>query len=191
MSGGFVDQDPARGSEKPPRVIRVNENTGITAYINADVNGVVCKLLVDSGAAVTIISRKLYDRMPVDSRPNLDPLSEHIQLQAADEGLLTVHGIIQVSVNIEEGQFTWNAYVVDVYDDGLLGFDFLHHFDCALEARHGLRINDRLYPIELTSDNGNRAVYVKHAVTIPPKSEFIVPGVIDELDRVQNDARDC
>ena len=185
MSGGFVDQGPARGSEKPPRVIRVNESTGITAYINADVNGVVCKLLVDSGAAVTIISRKLYDRMPVDSRPNLDPLSEHIQLQAADEGLLTVHGIIQVSVNIEEDQFTWNAYVVDVYDDGLLGFDFLHHFDCVLEARHGLRINDRLYPIELTNDNGNRAVYVKYAVTIPPKSEFIVPGVIDELDRVQ------
>lgn len=63
------------------------------AYINVNVNGAACKLLVDSGAAVTVVSPKRYERISVESRPKLEPLSEHIQLQSADSGLLNVHRV--------------------------------------------------------------------------------------------------
>ena len=138
--------------------------------------------MVDSGAAVTVISRELYEQMPSELRPALNSLSENIQLQAADNGLLTVHGVINISVDIDNDIFEWTAYVADITEDGLIGFDFLHNFNCILEARRGLRIGNQLYPIELQSDFVHSAVYVKSKVTVPPKSEFIVPGKYDDLN---------
>ena len=131
---------------------------------------------------MTVISRELYEQMPSDLRPTLNSLPENIQLQAADNGLLTVHGVINISVDIDNDIFEWTAYVADITEDGLLGFDFLHNFNCILEARRGLRIGNQLYPIELQSDFVHSAVYVKSKVTVPPKSEFIVPGKYDDLN---------
>ena len=175
-TGGFVDQSPAPSIENAPRIISVNDCTGITAYINANVNGASCKLLVDSGAAVTVISREIYEQMPSDLRPTLNSLSDNIQLQAADNGLLTVHGVINMSVYIDNDIFEWTAYVADISEDGLLGLDFLHNFDCIFEVRRGLRIGNRLYPIEFQSDFVHNAVYVQNNVVVPPNCEFIVPG---------------
>ena len=114
--------------------------------------------------------------MPEAFKPPLQPLAENVQLQAADKGVLVVHGIINISVNIDDETFEWDAYVADICDDGLIGFDFLHHFNCSLEARRGLRINDRMFAIELETELGLNAVYVKHDTVVPANSEYIVPG---------------
>lgn len=146
-------------------------------------NGASCKLLVDSGAAVTVMSIKLYEQMPTETRPKLIPLSDHVQLQSADKGILNVHGIIGATVNVGSKDFEWNAYIADISDEGLLGFDFMHHFNCILEARRGLHIDNILIPIELQDCNSIiSAVYVKYDVVVPPRSEFIVPGKIDNCD---------
>ena len=142
--------------------------------------------MVDSGAAVTVISFGLYQAMPETSRPKLQPLAENIQLQAADDGRLHVHGLIEILVNIEDETFKWDAYVADISDDGLLGFDFLHHFNCLLEARRGLRINDRLFAIECESKVGLNVVYVKRDTVVPANSEFIVPGETNQFE-LEND----
>ena len=125
---------------------------------------------------MTVVSNKLYKTMPEAFKPPLQPLAENVQLQAADKGLLVVHGIIKISVNIDDETFEWDAYVADICDDGLIGFDFLHHFNCSLEARRGLRINNRLVPTVLKTELTGYAVYVKSDVVIPASSEFIVSG---------------
>ena len=125
---------------------------------------------------MTVVSNKLYKTMPEAFKPPLQPLAENVQLQAADKGLLVVH------INIDDETFEWDAYVADICDDGLIGFDFLHHFNCSLEARRGLRINNRLVPTVLKTELTGYAVYVKSDVVIPASSEFIVSGRTDALD---------
>ena len=182
IGAGPIDQVPAQHCEAAPKIIRINECKGVAAYINVTLNGANASLLVDSGASVTVVSNKLYQAMPEVFKPPLRPLAENVQLQAADKGLLVVHGVIKISVNIDDETFEWDAYVADIFDDGLIGFDFLHHFNCSLEARCGLRINDRLVPTVLKTELKGYAVYVKSDVEIPASSEFIVTGRTDELN---------
>ena len=179
---GPIDQVPAQHCEVAPKIIRINECKGVAAYINVTLNGADASLLVDSGASVTVVSNKLYKTMPEAFKPPLQPLTEDVQLQAADKGLLVVRGIIKISVNIDDETFEWDAYVADICDDGLIGFDFLHHFNCSLEARRGLRINNRLVPTVLKTELTGYAVYVKSDIVIPASSEFIVSGWTDALD---------
>nr|XP_054775482.1 uncharacterized protein LOC129283934 [Lytechinus pictus] len=138
--------------------------------------------LVDSGAAVTVMSTKLYGEMPIETRPELVTLSSQVQLQSADDGILNVHGTIEATVNVGGKDFSWTSYIADIGDECLIGFDFMHHYNCILEARRGLHIDNLLIPIEIQDCNQVGAVYVKYDIVVQPNSEFIVPGKVNNFD---------
>ena len=163
-------------------MIRISERSGVSASINSVLNGAKTQLLVDSGAAATVISPKLLAAMPEETRPKLQPLSENVQLQAADSGLLTVYGEVDIDITLESDVFPWYAYVADIPDDGLIGFDFLHHYDCVLEARRGLRIGKRLYETTVNREFNVCTVYVKSDTIIPANCEYIVCGTVENFE---------
>ena len=57
-----------------------------------NINGADSELLVDSGAAVTVISAELFDKIPADRRPQLKNYDGKIKLEAANSELITVKG---------------------------------------------------------------------------------------------------
>ena len=120
--------------------------------------------------------------MPEETRPKLRPLNVNVQLQAADNGLLNVYGEVDVNITLESDVFPWYAYVADIPDDGLIGFDFLHHYDCVLEARRGLRIRKRLYETTVNKEFNMCTVYVKSDTIIPANCEYIVCGTVENFD---------
>ena len=140
------------------------------------VNGTNADLLVDSGAAVTVISKKLYDAMPVVSRPKLETPTESIQLQTADDGLLHVYGVINITVHMNDTAYSWDAYVADICDEGLLGFDFMYHYDCSFAARRGLYIDGKLIECDIRNNFNTRRVRLKQGITVPANSEIIIEG---------------
>ena len=165
-------------------MIKHIKSSGHSAFIKVNVNGVDAKFLVDSGAAVTVISSKLYGSMDASLRPPLVAQLENIQLQAADNGILNVHGTVELNIVIEDETFVWNAYVADISDDGLLGFDFMHYYNCSLEARRGLRVNNRLFKCDIMSEMLTCPVFAKFDTVIPANSEFVVAGEIQNVDLV-------
>jgi hypothetical protein len=69
------------------RRIKTSDNTPINAspvgleaglFIEMDVCGVKAKLLVDTGATVTLISTRLFHRIPEENQPKLSPFCRAI-----------------------------------------------------------------------------------------------------------------
>ena len=65
--------------------------------------------------------------------------------------------------------YTWTAFVVPISEDVLIGYDFLYHFDCVLEARRGLKINGKFVNCEL-------AGHVPDVNRVCLKSDTIIPA---------------
>ena len=97
-------------------------------------------LLIDSGAAVTLVSSTLFNKIP-----HKDILTRNqcnnIVLKTADEGELRVEASVTLGFEIDGTIYTWNAFVAPIPDDVLIGYDFLYNFNCILEARRGLIID--------------------------------------------------
>ena len=118
------------------RKIGVSEHRAVTVQTY----GLNTEHLVDTGAAVTIISSALFSMIPAEKRPQLKSPHERVKLETANNELIEVDGIATMDISIGEQQFQWDAFVAPINDEGILGYDFLYFVDCILEARRGIRI---------------------------------------------------
>ncbi|XP_041471849.1 uncharacterized protein LOC121421253 [Lytechinus variegatus] len=106
-------------------------------------------------------------------------LTEDIQLQAAGDSILNIHGTADIDISIEDKTFRWNVFVADISDEGLLGFDFIHHFNFVLEPRRGLLLNDRLFRFQIVGDHVSCSVTAKSNIVSPANSEVIIARCSD------------
>ena len=96
--------------------------------MKAKINQVSANLLIDTGAAVTIISQKLYDEISCTNKPPLRKPSNKVILKTADNNVMDVSGLVTLQIEITGTIFTWEAYVAPIQDDALIGFDFFVSF---------------------------------------------------------------
>ncbi len=153
----------------------------MSAFVCVDFYGLYTELLIDSGAAVTVISVTLWERIPINQRPQLIMPDETVKLEAANNELITVKGTAMFCINIGDQIFEWEAYIADIGDDGILGFDFLYFYDCNLSARRGLTIAGKEVKCNIKGIPQINKVSLYQNVTIPAYSECIVQGKINEL----------
>ena len=152
---------------------------GVSALLPVTINGTETKLLVDTGAAVTIISSELFNRIPDNVKPQLTECTS-VKLEAADGNCIAVAGTATVDITIGTANFAWKVYVAPIKDDGLLGYDFLYNYDCAFEARRGLRINDHWVTCDVIKGPPRVArVSLTRETMVPALSECIVEGTAD------------
>ena len=121
----------------------------MSAFVCVNINGVDCELIIDSGAAVTVISTSLWENIPILQRPELKKPGGKVRLEAANSELINVIGVAVFNITIDNLHFEWEAFVADISDDGILGYDFLYHHDCNLAARHGLTIGGKTVDCKL------------------------------------------
>ena len=149
---------------------------GMSAFVCVTLCGKECDLLIDSGAAVTVISIKLWTKLPVSEKPELTSPNGTIKLEAANNELIPVKGIATVNIHIGDQSFEWEVYVADIDDDGILGYDFLYYHDCNLSARQGLTIGGRKVKCKINGVPNVNKVTLAHNTTIPAYSECVVQG---------------
>ena len=135
------------------------------------------RLIVDTGAAVTVISSNVYNNLPSDIRPPLDETSSALKLEVANEGLLSVLGTTTLEFKIKKETFRWTVFIAPIRDDGLLGLDFLQEHNFVLSAENGLRLNGKKCPT-LIQKVPYRAIRVccKETVVVPAYSEMVLEG---------------
>ena len=110
-------------------------------------------------------------------RPELKIPDKNIKLEAANSELITVKGTSNFVFKIEDLEFEWEAFVADIPDSGIIGYDFLYHHDCELAARRGLSIGGRSVTCNLKGVPGeNNKVVLTSDTIIPAYSETVLYG---------------
>lgn len=145
-------------------------------FVKAKVTGLEVNLLVDTGATVTLISRKLYERMkdPVKTQMNRD-------IYSAGGEKLNIFGKTVVDVEIGKWLASSVAVIADISIDGILGLDFQKSQYCVIDVGRGI-MKMKGFDIQLSFE-GNIGCYnvtVAETVTLPPRTENIVRGKVKD-----------
>ncbi|CAG2194550.1 unnamed protein product [Mytilus edulis] len=168
---------PEFSREKQNGVIGVNKLANEAGmFIEAKVNGCKAKMLIDTGATVSLISKKLFDRM-----------GSHV-LSPMDRDILTTNGsplivfgktIIDIEIN---GDVCSNiAVIADLNVDGILGIDFQRSQSCVINITKGnIWVNGRETRLHFEGQIGCYGAYVASAVQLPPRCEVLVSKTITE-----------
>ena len=146
-----------------------------------EINKKKTELLVDSGASVTVVSSKFIESLPEIVEIRAPSLGAPVQLETAvDHERINVVGVTTLTMTFGEREYQWEAYVAPIREPGLLGYDFLHHFDCIVDARRGLQIGGVHVPCEVRG-LGSPAVRIvlKDVTNVPANSEMILKGCIE------------
>ena len=155
----------------------------MSAFVYVNINGVDCELIIDSGAAVTVISTSLWENIPILQRPELKKPSGKVRLEAANSELINVIGVAVFNITIDNLHFKWEAFVADISDDGILGY--LYHHDCNLAARHGLTISGKAVDCKLRGlPEDVKKVTLVDDVTLPGYSECIIQAGAKTLNEI-------
>ena len=146
------------------------------------------RALIDTGAAVTAVSARVWQRCASNISLNLGPLN-HDSITTVDGCLLKVISRVMLPFVIGSKIFPFKAHVIqDLTSDVILGRNFFEKFCAKIDFDEGMiRFERGEDPLPFDSDpvtlDGNDccpefvcSVHADTAFTIPPQSEIIVLG---------------
>ena len=160
------------------RIGRQCTGSGISVYLPISMYNLETMFLIDTGAEVTIISNKLFERIPDKYRPKLLETVVSMKLEVADKGLVDIKGIADVTFNTDSHTYRWRVLVAPIEEDGLRGMDFLFAQNFEL-SRKGLKLDGQRVK---TITEGLNLEHVKVCVTkdtvIPANSQVVVSAKV-------------
>ena len=149
--------------------------------------------LIDSGAAVTAVSAKVWRECLSHAYPSLDKCSSEC-VTSVNGCQLTTIGKLLVKFVIDFRAFPFEVHVIeDLTCDVILGGDFLQKFCFTVDFENGMV---RFFPesdplpfkdVQLDDDVVNpdetfiSPVHASRTFVIPSHSEILVPGRLDDL----------
>ena len=184
---GCASRVKYQGNEKPSKLTILPVNP-VSAYsVSGQINGHEIYLVVDTGAAVTLMRKSLWDRVkPQESR--LLPWAGG-ELTGVEGTTLQVQGTAKVSVQISEHSFQVEFVIVDgLSEEAILGLDFLSSHQCSLDiGKKTLFISDsrstvplQTHPQSRPDSNPVACVVMSETRQIPPYSELEVMASVPE-----------
>ena len=107
-------------------------------------------------------------------------MNNGVKLEAANSEIIAVKGMATFLFKIEDFELEWKAFVADISDNGIIGYDFLYYHDCELAARHGLSIMGKVVPCNFKGlPSESHKVSLTNDVIIPAYSEAVIYGEVD------------
>ena len=163
-------------------------------YIDGFVNRASVRVTVDTGATSTIISEKVYKRIPEDLRPVLRCIPDK-KVSTANGSLLEMCGKAKLSLQLGPARFDKDFLIARIEDDVLLGGDILQRqkdgpADLML-SKGVMRLQHMDIPVQQTVEPGKedrlRKVRAAERVLVPGMCEVMVDVFVDgEADRTEN-----
>ena len=135
--------------------------------------------------AITIVSSKIYENIPKDSKPDLREMSERILL--ADGRPMHVQGLCNLNMAIGHFEVEHEVLVADIESEGLLGSDFMLKNECVLNFKKKTLEIDGV-PIPFREEIGSVSscrVKVASTVTIPPGEEMVLSGRLEKRGKLE------
>ena len=163
------------GDKTPINASPVGLEAGL--FIEMDVCGVKAKLLVDTGATVTLISTRLFHRIPEENQPKLSPFSRAIL--DAGGNCLPISGFGTFSAKICALSCKLDGVVADLSNDGIVGLDFMDENECTIDVKKKkICIKGKRYNLVKEGSFGCYRIVALNTVTIPTNQEVVIKGKV-------------
>ncbi|GFX51321.1 retrovirus-related Pol polyprotein from transposon 412 [Trichonephila clavipes] len=138
----------------------------------------VCQISTKStGANVSIIRNDLAQKL----KEKLIWTPPRVVLQTVTGEKIDIHGKLKVKIKFGDTTYHYAVYVADIADPFILGLDFLkeHGFTLDFNKNELRSIHEEvtIFKIEHRTES-IRQVTANEYITIPPRTEIIVPGYI-------------
>ncbi|GFT77930.1 retrovirus-related Pol polyprotein from transposon 412 [Trichonephila clavipes] len=138
----------------------------------------VCQISTKStGANVSIIRNDLAQKL----KEKLIWTPPRVVLQTVTGEKIDIHGKLKVKIKFGDATYQHAVYVADIADPFILGLDFLkeHGFTLDFNKNELRSIHEEvtIFKIEHRTES-IRQVTANENITIPPRTEIIVPGYI-------------
>ncbi|GFW01317.1 retrovirus-related Pol polyprotein from transposon 412 [Trichonephila clavipes] len=146
-------------------------------FIMGHVNELPCNMIIDTGANVSIIRNDLAQKL----KEKLIWTPPRVVLQTVTGENIDIHGKLKVKIQFGDTTYQHAVYVADIADPFILGLDFLkeHGFTLDFNKNELRSIHEEvtIFKIEHRTES-IRQVTANENITIPPRTEIIVPGYI-------------
>ncbi|GFX56117.1 hypothetical protein TNCV_3062031 [Trichonephila clavipes] len=146
-------------------------------FIMGHVNELPCNMIIDTGANVSIIRNDLAQKL----KEKLIWTPPRVVLQTVTGEKIDIHGKLKVKIKFGDTTYQHAVYVADIADPFILGLDFLkeHGFTLDFNKNELRSIHEEvtIFKIEHRTESILQ-VTANENITIPPRTEIIVPGYI-------------
>ena len=143
------------------------------------------RFLIDTGAAVSVLSHKVFTA--AGKKLNSELLPSGCRLTTASGQGLETHGSINVNLQIGNTNIPQAFVIADLGNcDGILGLDFLESNCCLLDFSTGvLEIHGKSLPLSRETSKLCAKLKTENATVIPPRSEKFVWTRLNQDDHVE------
>ena len=154
-------------------------------YVQGAIQGIRVEFTADTGAAKTIVSDKMYQKLPRNKRPTLT--IESMPLTSANGEQLRILGKADFKIKMEDLEFHQDLTVAEIDDECLLGLDILwdSQFGPAVInlCENVITLNNVDIPCtNVSQKNRVRQVLLMDDYTVPPRTERIVQAMISKSE---------
>ena len=159
-----------------PSIIATSHNIPTGGYrIEAIVNGIETSLLLDTGAAVSLIREDAWLRGKDNKSGELQPWTQH-KLVSVDGSPLHIHGYTTATVELGGAELQVGMVVVSPLTEAILGLDFLSKHRANIDLRkEEVHLDSCPRVLKLTSKTTAR---VKEDTAVPSNSQVEVLACI-------------
>ena len=140
-------------------------------FVQAFVNNRNAKLLMDTGASLSIVAPHVVPDIKVD---------EHVpDIFVADGSPLKIKGTATLSITIDGDTMQQKVVVAEIGVDGILGLDFMRMHACSIDIANNTAIlSGKTIQLNLEGTIGCYRVYLDKSLDLPPRSEVLTVGRI-------------
>lgn len=146
-------------------------------FLKIEICGVMAKLLVDSGATLTLKSTDLMSKVSDNDRPTLKDMKR--QILDAGGNCLRIRGRGNFPAKCSTLNTIIEAVVADLGLDGILDLDFFERHSCCIDIQRSILTID-CFPHTLLKEGifGCYHVVAVNTVTIPANREVLIGGKV-------------
>ena len=147
-------------------------------FVFGEIHEIQVKLLVDTGASVCVLSKKIFDQLPEHVKSTIKP--RNYPVMAAGGASLSHYGEISLDIAIDSNINTCLFTVAEVVDDGILGLPFLNQTSSKIDfGKREFTIDNQ--EVDCFDREGNRfsqTVRCSQTVTIPGRCQLVIGAMV-------------
>ena len=139
-------------------------------YVEADIHQIKCKLLVDTGASVSV-SNDIYQKIPDVARPILTGTNQEVLTASGDKLKILGRGNFLMRLD-DTKDMVVQALVAHITVDGILGLDCLRSNAGLIDLQNSmLEVDGRRVSLKYAGKVGCFRVVAHDKVVMPAQSE--------------------
>ncbi|ESO82897.1 hypothetical protein LOTGIDRAFT_155939 [Lottia gigantea] len=163
------------GSRANKRTFCTPNETGL--HIKSIIQSVNVNALIDTGATISFLSKKSFDSIPRNNRPELKYVAA--RYSTANGGLMVIYGKADFLIEIYGHNYPHTLVVADIGSQCILGLDFMNANEGTINLkRKTITLNGNTYEIHLEEPIGICRVSLCENTCVPSGHEVVVNGYI-------------